>query len=63
MPRKQSYIDADPVEKEKTERAARKKLRTSWRTGATEREKETSLQLAINKMGGGKKYSWLDEVR
>ncbi|KAI0537004.1 hypothetical protein GGR58DRAFT_527669 [Xylaria digitata] len=45
----------------KEERAARKRLRTSWRTDATEKEKETALRVAINKMGGGKKYSWLQQ--
>ncbi|KAI1428410.1 hypothetical protein F5Y12DRAFT_789895 [Xylaria sp. FL1777] len=53
--------NVNPHEREKAERAARKEIRTSWRTDATEQEKETALRLAINKMGGGKKYSWLQQ--
>ncbi|KAI1126550.1 hypothetical protein F5Y10DRAFT_293678 [Nemania abortiva] len=41
------------------ERAARKRARTSWRTDATETEKETALMVALNQIGGRKKYSWL----
>lgn len=44
-------------------RASRRELRTSWITDATEKEKETALRVALNKAGGGKKYSWLQNVR
>ncbi|TGJ81324.1 hypothetical protein E0Z10_g7443 [Xylaria hypoxylon] len=53
--------EMNPYEVDKAQRAARKRLRTSWRTDATENEKETALRLAINKIGGGKKYSWLQQ--
>ena len=56
---KRTYMGEDPVQREKDERASRKRLRTEWRTGASEKEKKASLSVALNQLGGNKKYSWL----
>ncbi|KAI0914606.1 hypothetical protein F4823DRAFT_572536 [Ustulina deusta] len=67
MPSRKEIAAMGPVERElyetaREERAARQRRRTGWRTDATEKEKETALRLAINQLGGGKKYSWLQQV-
>ncbi|KAI3341654.1 hypothetical protein F4824DRAFT_515185 [Ustulina deusta] len=66
MPSRKEIAAMGPAERElyetaREERAARQRRRTGWRTDATEKEKETALRLAINQMGGGKKYSWLQQ--
>ncbi|KAI1152968.1 hypothetical protein F4825DRAFT_449939 [Nemania diffusa] len=58
MPRK--IVGRDAWEAEKEKRLARQDIRTSYRTDATETEKEASLRVACSKLGG-KKYSWLPE--
>ncbi|KAI0966007.1 hypothetical protein F4678DRAFT_466972 [Xylaria arbuscula] len=52
---------AEAFDEEKEKRAERKRIRTEWRTDATAQEKETSLRVAMNNIGGGKKYSWLQQ--
>ncbi|KAI1300797.1 hypothetical protein F5Y03DRAFT_396983 [Xylaria venustula] len=52
---------AEVFDEEKEKRAERKRIRTEWRTDATVQEKETSLRVAMNNIGGGKKYSWLQQ--
>ncbi|KAI0107002.1 hypothetical protein GGR51DRAFT_571252 [Nemania sp. FL0031] len=52
--------EREVYEEEREARAARKRFRTNWRTDATETEKETALQVALNQIGGRKKYSWLE---
>ncbi|KAI1815747.1 hypothetical protein GGS20DRAFT_596526 [Poronia punctata] len=44
---------------DKEARARRKELRQSWRSGATEKDKRAALRLAVDRLGGKKKYSWL----
>ncbi|CAJ2510732.1 Uu.00g063570.m01.CDS01 [Anthostomella pinea] len=49
-------------EEAKSERAARKRLRTGWRSGASESEKQRAIRLALNtQLPGGRKYSWLNQ--
>ncbi|KAI2634406.1 hypothetical protein GGS26DRAFT_597779 [Hypomontagnella submonticulosa] len=48
-------------EEEKEKRAARKRLRSEWKTGVSEENKTKAVNLAL-KRAGGKKYSWMTEV-
>ncbi|KAI0385279.1 hypothetical protein F5Y04DRAFT_291936 [Hypomontagnella monticulosa] len=48
------------AEEEKENRAARKRLRTLWKTGASEENKAKAVNLAL-KRTGGKRYSWMEQ--
>ncbi|KAI1213609.1 uncharacterized protein F4807DRAFT_456161 [Annulohypoxylon truncatum] len=58
MPRKTTSFTEDG---ERERRAERKRLRTSWRTDATEKDKKAALNMAVGRLGG-KKYSWMDQA-
>ncbi|KAI1453784.1 hypothetical protein F4805DRAFT_478156 [Annulohypoxylon moriforme] len=60
MPRRKRGVVLTP-EEEREERAARKRLRTEWRTGATEKQKKHALNLAVSRLGG-KRYSWMEQA-
>ncbi|KAI0154455.1 hypothetical protein GGR57DRAFT_512381 [Xylariaceae sp. FL1272] len=49
------------TEEERAQRAARKRARTCWVTGASEEAKERAVRLALNQVSGGRKYSWLNQ--
>ncbi|KAI1269699.1 hypothetical protein F5Y18DRAFT_437536 [Xylariaceae sp. FL1019] len=49
------------TEEMRCQRAARKRARTCWVTGATEEDKERAVRLALNQVSGAKKYSWLNQ--
>ncbi|RYP53960.1 hypothetical protein DL769_010428 [Monosporascus sp. CRB-8-3] len=49
-------------EQELAERAARKRLRTRWRTGCSEQDKVRAINVALGKIGGARRYSWLNQT-
>ncbi|KAI1139801.1 hypothetical protein F5Y05DRAFT_411984 [Hypoxylon sp. FL0543] len=49
-------------EEERQRRAERKRVRTSYRTGATDEEKARALKIAIDRLPG-KKYSWMNQEK
>jgi hypothetical protein len=57
-----SPFDRAVYEEGAAERAARKRLRTQWLTGATEKEKTATLKIALNRLPGSKKYAWLQQA-
>ncbi|KAI1388462.1 uncharacterized protein F4822DRAFT_429086 [Hypoxylon trugodes] len=57
MPKRRSVMITD---EEREDRAARKRLRTTWVTDATPQEKSAAINLAVGRLGG-KKYSWMDQ--
>ncbi|KAI3320592.1 hypothetical protein HD806DRAFT_547149 [Xylariaceae sp. AK1471] len=66
MPTKKEIAEMFPAqreryEEEREERASRKRFRTKWRTGVTEKDKTAALKLALNRLPGGKKYAWLQQ--
>ncbi|KAI0884850.1 uncharacterized protein GGS22DRAFT_200513 [Annulohypoxylon maeteangense] len=58
MPRKRVLSTSN---EERENRAARKRLRTEWRTDATEGDKKKAIDMAVSKLGG-KKYSWMSQA-
>ncbi|KAI2626868.1 hypothetical protein GGS21DRAFT_493178 [Xylaria nigripes] len=67
MPSKKEIEELCPsaramYESEREKRLARKDRRTKWLVDATEKDKKAALRVALNGIGGGKKYSWLNEA-
>ncbi|KAI0843714.1 hypothetical protein F5Y06DRAFT_291634 [Hypoxylon sp. FL0890] len=50
------------TEEELQKRAERKRIRTSYRTGATDKEKARALKVATDRLPG-KKYSWMNQEK
>ncbi|KAI0121403.1 hypothetical protein F4776DRAFT_672456 [Hypoxylon sp. NC0597] len=58
MPRGKRFASAEEL----AERAERKRIRTSYRTDATDKEKARALKVATDRLPG-KKYSWMNQEK
>ncbi|KAK6955031.1 hypothetical protein Daesc_002661 [Daldinia eschscholtzii] len=52
-----------PLPSEQEDRTSRKRVRTKakWVTGASEKEKNKAINMALSKANVGKKYTWMDQ--